>query len=103
MLAWGFPVTFNPTIDLGSLVTLFGIVVGWIVGALIFVMALRHSMDALGTRVTSIETQLAAVASTMSDIAVQDNRIKTLEKMVDELRHGEGMVLPIRRGSREVP
>jgi len=55
---------------------------------------IEDRMHAIETQGTKIETAILAVAT-------QNARLAILEKLVDELRHGRGMVLDVWRGAHE--
>lgn len=99
--------TFDWSISLGSIVTamsMFG-------GVLILSFRLGNAtaqFESLKTEITEIQKEMRQIAQAMSQLAVQDKRIEGIEEDVRELktdirelRHGEGFVLPIKRGAHE--
>ena len=84
--------TFDPSIKLGDILTIASFV-GMGVAAYYKVKA---DLRVHNVRLTSVETACVQMAATLTQVAVQDNRLVNLENDVRELRHGEGFVLPIR-------
>ena len=74
-----------------------------------FIWAIKASVSVLESRLTAqdriiagVEAELKKLNQVVTDLAVQNQRIGTieerqerLEKRYEELRHGEGFVLPI--------
>lgn len=78
--------TFNSTIDMGNVITVvlvsFSVMVGWLKSGLM-----------LGKRLDSIETALSEMKGILTQVALQDHRLNSLEEQIKELRHGHGFVL----------
>ena len=73
------------------------------------ILALLGVIWRLSARFTTIEDKLREIgkdaekiANAMTQIALQQQRLDFLEKMMDELRHGEGKVLPLWKSSNEI-
>lgn len=62
---------FDPTLSIGALLNL----AGFIVGGLVFAMALRGDLRSLVARVARLEMSTDAMAVTLVKIAVQDERL----------------------------
>lgn len=57
---------------------------------------LRHDVQNLGNRQDGMQTALTNISTVLTTVAVQDVRLAMVEKTVDELRHGQGYVNPMR-------
>lgn len=100
-------VTFDWSISLGSLITAASMLGG------IVVLSFRlgnasASFETLKSDISDLQKEMRQIAQAMSQLAVQDKRIEGIEEDVREikadireLRHGEGFVLPIKRGAHE--
>lgn len=86
---------FEWTINIGHVITLLSIVVGAVVAFTSIQWRIKYldeSMDNIRQRMDTMNEAFAALSKTLNQVAVQDSRIQMLEKMVDELRHGEGFI-----------
>lgn len=54
---------------------------------------LKHDMRNLQENQRAMTEAFSQLGRILTSIAVQDNRIVMLEKYIDELRHGKGIVL----------
>ena len=53
---------------------------------------LKHDMRNLQENQRTMTEAFSQLGNVLTSIAVQDNRIVMLEKYIDELRHGKGLV-----------
>jgi len=93
---------FEPTITIGALFTIGSSLFGVFFTCLFFVWTLRGRVDSLTSQMGVVVAELSAMRRIMETQARQDERIISLEKRWDELRHGEGMVLPLQPARRHV-
>lgn len=87
------------TVSVGNLLQVFAfLVVG--VGAFFALRAdiriLRHDLKGVQQQQETLGETMVHVSATLTTVAVQDERITQLSKTVDEMRHGQGFVSPIR-------
>jgi hypothetical protein len=97
----GADLTFEPTITVSALFTIGSSFFGVFFTCLFFVWTLRGRVDNLTNQMTVVASELTAVRKILEIQARQDERINSLEKRWDELRHGEGMVLPLMPARRQ--
>ncbi len=74
---------------------------GPFVAAIVFVVmlkadirVLRHDVGNLSLRQNDLNEAFKQLTEILTRVAVQDERIKSIEDDVKELRHGDGFVLP---------
>lgn len=69
----------------------------------IAVLATKQDLHAKATEeaIDRIETAIKPLAELGTRVALIDQRLATAELRVAELQHGDGMVLPIRKGAYE--
>jgi len=91
----GAALTFEPTITVGALFTIASTIIGVFVTCLFFGWSLRGKIDNLDNKVGVMGVELTGVRKILETQARQDERLIAMEKRLDELRHGEGMVLPL--------
>jgi hypothetical protein len=88
-------VVIDYTISIGNLVQV-GAFAVMAIGAFFAVRGdikvLRHDIKSIEHRQTILGTAFEAMGHIMRDIAVQNQRMGYMEKMIDELRHGKGLV-----------
>ena len=53
---------------------------------------LRHDMATLQVRQDALNEAFAGLTSVLTQVAVQDTRIKSIEDDIRELRHGKGYI-----------
>ncbi len=105
MPGWASLITFDPTISLGSIIT----AVAMLIGGIGFVWAMRGdikllaaSLDFQSKRLEKVENSMNKVTEILVDVAAQGARLDGHDKLLDDLRRGEGYILPIKKGSREI-
>lgn len=88
-------VAFDPTINLGNILT----IAGFIVGGWVFIWAMRSRLDVLTVEIrvlkeNSVEQnkQLIEFAKALVSLARQEERVSALERRIDDLRHGKGWI-----------
>ena len=81
-------VTFDPTITLGTMVQ---IVVFLACGLLAFTR-LQNNLELLAQRVENLEKTSSNIGSILQQVAVQSQRLNSVEGDLRELRHGRGFV-----------
>lgn len=84
--------------DLNSLLQIAQII-AYILGAAFFVMMLRadirilrHDMANMKVRQDALNEAFTQLTSVLTQVAVQDARINAIERSVEELRHGDGLI-----------
>lgn len=60
------------------------------------IRVLRHDMKNVQEQQDTLSDTMNHVSATLTTVAVQDERITQLSKTVDEMRHGQGFVNPMR-------
>jgi hypothetical protein len=87
------------TISIGNIITMALAAIGAI-GAFYAlrtdIRILRHDLKNVQLRQDVLGETLNNVSATLTTVAVQDERITQLSKTVDEMRHGQGFVNPMR-------
>ena len=73
---------FNPTVDISSLITFFG----FVIGGLSVVVTLRSEVRTLSGRILMMERELAKMAEILVAIGRQDERLNSLEMRLEDLR-----------------
>ena len=73
---------FYPVIDLSSLITFFG----FVIGGLGVVFTLRSEVRSLSGRMIMMEKELAKMAEILVAIGRQDERLNGLEARLEDLR-----------------
>jgi hypothetical protein len=88
--------TFDYSISIGNLLTTFTVVSSII--ALLYSMKgdisiVKHDIRYLQSSHKSLTEAFTQLGKVLTQVAVQDQRINMMEKRVDELAHGEGIVI----------
>lgn len=87
------------TISVGNLIQVAALLVVGI-GAFFAVRSdiriLRHDLKTVREKQDVMGATMNHVSATLTTVAVQDERISQLAKQVDEMRHGQGFVNPMR-------
>ena len=72
---------FDPTIQIGTVLSIL-----WMTGAAIVIAAGFH------WRIKNVETKLDAMASVLETLARQDERLRSHDQAIDDLKHGRGFI-----------
>lgn len=94
----GLPV-IDWTISVGNLLQIIAFVGGgvWAFFALrADVRVVKHDMSNIKQRQDDLNEAFTQLGTILTKVAVQDQRLVAIEKTVDELRHGQGFVNPMR-------
>ncbi len=87
------------TISIGNIITMALAAIGAI-GAFYALRAdiriLRHDMKNVQTRQEALGETMESISSTLTTVAVQNERLNQLSKTIEEMRHGQGFVNPMR-------
>ena len=51
--------------------------------------------------ITGLKDEIKKLGEILTQLALADQRMNMMQQQIDELRHGEGMVLPLRKGAYE--
>jgi hypothetical protein len=87
------------TINLGHILTIIVLVTG---GAGVFyalrtdVVVIKNDMSALKSRQDALGEAFTQLGNILTKVAVQDERLNQMSKTIDEMRHGQGFVNPMR-------
>lgn len=92
-------VTFDWTINIGHIGT---IVVAFITILTVF-NKLKWRVELMETHLEKMDKSLESIASILRNQDVQREQIIGLQRQIDEMKHGEGFVLPFGRSAFEVP
>lgn len=84
------------SISLGSILQI--LVMGF--GGLVVLIAMRLDVSRLKADVVDMKSELKKVGDVLVAMAVQGEQINTLQRHVDELRHGKGFVMEDFAGKR---
>lgn len=88
--------TFEPTITYGAILqtlVLLGGIVTWGMKLNTDISLIKADISNLQGSSRNFAQAFTQLGQILTQIAVQDNRILTLDKRVDELAHGKGFVL----------
>lgn len=66
----------DATISVGNILTL----VGFVVGGIMFVVAVRRDVDILSTRLAPLEKAIVQLTDILIKLAIQDVRLNTMER-----------------------
>ena len=82
-----------------------GQIAAYLLGAAVFVIMLkadirilRHDMATMKVRQDALNEAFSQLTNVLTQVAVQDMRIKSIEDDIKELRHGDGWIVPKREG-----
>lgn len=78
----------NWTISLGTIVEVI-VVLG---GGAVFVATMKERINKMDAKIGALETRLGGLTDVLMKIALQEQRMQQFEKMIDELRHGQGFI-----------
>ena len=68
-------------------------VLALLLGGLGFMWSMKSRVEAMGDELSQLKLEISKLADILMKIALQDQRISGIEKMVDELRHGIGWIV----------
>jgi hypothetical protein len=60
------------------------------------------SHELVAYRLKEVEADVKAIGTILVNQASQNERISSLERQLQEMKHGEGFVLPLSRGAAEM-
>jgi len=81
-------IEFSWTISIGTIIE----VVTIIGGGSTFLWSMKYRIDQMTTDIHDLKTEIGKLSEVLTKLAVQDQRILSIEKNLDELRHGIGFV-----------
>lgn len=87
------------SISVGSMIQMVLIIGGgmWVFQALrADVKIIRHDMATMKQRQDDLGEAFTQLGTILTQVAVQDERLNQMAKTIDELRHGQGYVNPMR-------
>lgn len=90
--------TVDWTISLGAILQ----IVSVLGGGLLVLAAIRIDVRNLKSDVTDMKNELKKVGDVLVAMARQDERLKSLERQVHDLKHGKGFVMEDFAGRRVV-
>ena len=99
LYAMGYLPMIDWQVSVGNLLQIIVIVGGglWVFFTLrADVRIMRHDMQNLKERQSALNDAFGTLGEILRQVAVQDQRLVAIEKTVDELRHGQGFISPIR-------
>lgn len=88
--------TFDATINLGHVLTFFGFAIGGlgVVWALKSdVRLLAKELETMTGRLGGLEKKWEKVADALTALAVQEARLNSIDRRIDDLQHGMGFIL----------
>lgn len=100
LISVGWTITFGEALTVLSII---GGALGMFFGVKADVNVVKHDLSALNEKVSVLTMAFSGLSDVLTKVAVQDNRLNRLEDDFRELRHGEGMVIPLKRGAYEAP
>lgn len=81
---------------------LIGNVIGFAVAAIIMAATMRTTLTQLQTEVVELKKQVRSISDVLTKLAVQQQRLDTMDKridghdqIIDDLRRGEGFIMPL--------
>ena len=94
-----WPPVIDWTLNVGSIIQLAVLVVGGVAAFFAVrtdVRVIRHDVGNLKQRQDDLNEAFTQLGTILTRVAVQDERLVSIERRVDELRHGQGFVNPMR-------
>lgn len=88
--------SFDASINLGHLLTFFGFVIGGlgVIWALKSdVRLLTKELESMTGRLGGLEKKWEKVADALTALAVQEVRLNSIDRRIDDLQHGRGFIL----------
>lgn len=71
-----------------------------VIGGLLFLWSMKARLDQQGTEISDLKSEVSKLADVLTKLALQDQRITNQDKIIDELRHGIGFIVPPPVGQR---
>lgn len=68
---------------------------GFVLGSIIVVVSMRHDLRSVKEDVAELKIEVKQFSEVLRAIAVTHERLDTLDRRYEELRHGEGFVFPL--------
>lgn len=75
---------------------------GFIVGGVVIASSMRTTLRHLDNEVKGLKQEMKDIGDTLKVVAVQANRLDTIDKrldghdaLIDDLRRGEGFIMPL--------
>lgn len=72
---------------------------GFLIGGLVMAVTVKNNVSVLQSEVRDMKKEFKAdvekLASALTTLAVQSERLDMLDKRYEQLRHGEGFVFPL--------
>lgn len=99
LYAAGYLPVIDWNVSVGNLLQIMVIVGGglWVFFALrADVRVVKHDMANMKQRQDDLNEAFTQLGKILTQVAVQDQRIIAIERTVEELRHGQGFISPIR-------
>jgi hypothetical protein len=94
------------TINAGTLLVMVGGMLGAFYGLRLIVAKLElrvtFMQETLGLRLANVENGVQGVSDILRQQAVQTEQIGNLQRQIDEMKRGEGFILPLTRGAHQV-
>ena len=69
-----------------------GVAIGFFFAMRADINVLKHDIEALQEIQSNTTSALDSLSRILTQVAVQDSRINMIEKQLDELRHGKGLI-----------
>lgn len=86
---------FDYTVSISNIlqsIAYLGVAIGFFFAMRADINVLKHDIEALQEIQGNTIQALDNLSRILTQVAVQDSRINMLEKQIDELRHGKGMI-----------
>jgi hypothetical protein len=91
------------SVNLGNILT----IVSFIIGGIVFVMSMRSMLGIVEVRLMALEksnenqnVEIKKLGDILVTLGKYEERFLRVEGMIDELRHGRGMILPAESRTR---
>jgi hypothetical protein len=85
------------SVNLGNLLT----IASFIIGGIVFVMSMRNMLSLVELRLKALETsnenqniEIKKLSEILITLGKYEERFLRIEGMIDDLRHGRGIILP---------
>ena len=89
--------TIDLSINLGNLLT----IASFIIGGVVFIMSMRNMLSLIELRLKALETsnenqniEIKKLSDILVTLGKYEERFLRIEGMIDDLRHGRGIILP---------